>query len=134
MFREKLNELVTKNPSFSDLIPSLNELLINLDNAYKPSIIIIGGSLARGKFVRGLSDIDVILITDYRPNVRHIIRHVNDTDVEIAFYSFDEILIGMSRGNNYIIDSVYKGFIIKGSNIIREKIFVSGDTENSKST
>jgi predicted nucleotidyltransferase len=49
-----------------DLEESLRKLILKLVNEFKPLRIIATGSLAGEEFVRGLSDIDILMVVDYQ--------------------------------------------------------------------
>jgi tRNA nucleotidyltransferase (CCA-adding enzyme) len=58
MLEVKLKEIIKNNPSIMDLEKDLKMLINEIIEKIKPKAIILAGSLAKGKFVRGMSDID----------------------------------------------------------------------------
>jgi predicted nucleotidyltransferase len=64
LLRERLEE-VLKGTSVEDLIKPLEDLLRSIVEELRPTKIFITGSLARKEFVRGLSDIDILVVVDY---------------------------------------------------------------------
>ncbi|MCC6034089.1 MAG: hypothetical protein LM567_01115 [Desulfurococcaceae archaeon] len=69
----------------------------------RPLRIIITGSLGERKFVRGLSDIDILVITDYKPgDKRFILTSVRDVDVEITVKSTHELEKASERTGSFM--------------------------------
>lgn len=74
------------------------------------------GSLAKGKFVVGLSDIDVVVITkeDLGKN-RFMLKAIENTDVEITFLSIDEVFHAIRTDNQFVIDAITNGKEVYGN-------------------
>ncbi|MEM4971771.1 MAG: nucleotidyltransferase domain-containing protein, partial [Sulfolobales archaeon] len=61
MLRRRLKEILDRD-NIRDLIDVLEGLVEELVSRYRPVRIILAGSLAEGRFVRGLSDIDLLVV------------------------------------------------------------------------
>ena len=121
MFLEKLRKVVEKNPSLSEVINELHKLLIELNEELKPLAIIITGSIAKGEFVMGLSDIDIVLIiNEAHRHSRFLLRVIRNINVEISIYSLDEVKKAIEIGNQFITTAINSGIVIKGLEIIEE--------------
>ncbi|MFZ8793528.1 MAG: nucleotidyltransferase domain-containing protein [Acidilobaceae archaeon] len=110
MLRERLREIL-RGTSAEDLLEPLEELLVRLIVKFKPVRILISGSLARRRFVRGLSDIDVLVIVDYDipRDLRFELATVEDVDVEIAVISRGELERALREGRMFYVDAVKYG-------------------------
>ncbi|GAY26133.1 hypothetical protein ATG_13360 [Desulfurococcaceae archaeon AG1] len=113
MLRERLREILSK-PGTQDLLDLLEELISELIRRFDPIAVIVAGSLARSRFVRGLSDIDILVITQHEPpkHERFLLRAVKDVDVEITVYSLDEVRLAIKQGNQFITDAIKNGIKI----------------------
>jgi predicted nucleotidyltransferase len=102
LLKEKLREIFSSDNT-RDLIEPLEQLLDRIIIELRPLRIIITGSLAERKFVRGLSDIDILVITDYKPgNKRFILTSVRDVDVEITVKSTRELEKASERTGSFM--------------------------------
>jgi len=110
LLRERLREILNK-PNTQDLTDLLEELISELIRRFDPVAVIVAGSLARSRFVRGLSDIDLLVITQHEPpkHERFLLRAVKDVNVEITVYSVDEVRLAIKRSNQFIIDAIKNG-------------------------
>lgn len=71
--------------------------------------------MARGEFVKGMSDVDVFAILNYEPGDRRfLLRAVADTDLEVTAFTVDEALAAIERGNQFVIDAIERGLLIFG--------------------
>ncbi len=61
MLRERLRMILGRE---EDLVPELEKVVEELVERYRPISIIVTGSLARQKFVRGMSDIDLLVVVE----------------------------------------------------------------------
>jgi predicted nucleotidyltransferase len=113
LLKEKLREILN-NPNVKDLIEPLGDLLENLINDLKPIKVIISGSLAKGKFVRGLSDIDILVIIDYEisNNKRFLFTSLKDTNVEITIVSKYELEKAIKENREFYVDAIKNGIVI----------------------
>ncbi|MFZ8790326.1 MAG: nucleotidyltransferase domain-containing protein [Acidilobaceae archaeon] len=122
MLRERLREIL-RGTSAEDLLEPLEELLVRLIVKFKPVRILISGSLARRRFVRGLSDIDVLVIVDYDipRDLRFELATVKDVDVEITVISEGELERALSEGRMFYVDAVKCGVeVYSGGQPLRE--------------
>jgi len=113
--RGKLKEIMS-NPSVEDLRDDLESLIAELIEKYNPRSIIVAGSVAKSKFVRGLSDIDLLVITNEAPSKddRFVLTAIKDVDVEVTVYSLEEVVENIKAENPFIVDAVEQGFEVYG--------------------
>lgn len=111
----KLGELLSR-PNVGDLYEGLRDLLAELINALSPVAILVIGSLARGEFVRGMSDIDLLILIERAPGKqeRFFLRNVRGVDVEIVVYGLGEAVRSAEEGNPLILDALRNGVVIYG--------------------
>ena len=121
MLEVKLKEIIKNNPSIMDLEKDLKMLINEIVEKIKPKAIILAGSLAKGKFVRGMSDIDILIIIE-NVNYRTLLKAIKNVDVEIIMYTYDEIINSIRRGNQFIKDAINNGIPLIGEEIINEII------------
>lgn len=119
----RLKEIL-REPNVTDLIPGIEKILREIIELYRPSEIILAGSLARGEFVRGLSDIDLLVIVeqDISDEKRFMLRSVNGVDVEITIVSRRELEQAISSGNSFYIDALKYGvkiYVVSSNNTER---------------
>ncbi len=116
LLREKLKEILARVNSL-DLLDDLVSVLEDLVRSYRPLSIIVAGSLARGSFIRGLSDIDVLVIVGYSVDKfsRFLLRAVDEVDVEITVFSLEEVIECIERGNEFVIDALVHGCEVYGN-------------------
>jgi predicted nucleotidyltransferase len=122
LLRERLREIL-RGTSAEDLLEPLEELLVRLIEKFKPVRILIAGSLARRRFVRGLSDIDVLVIVDYDipRDLRFELATVKDVDVEITVISEGELERALREGRMFYVDAVKCGVeVYSGRQPLRE--------------
>jgi len=110
---ERLREIL-KGTSAEDLAEPLENLIRELIEWYEPLVVVIAGSLAKGKFVRGLSDLDILVIVDYpvRDEERFSLAPLNDVDVEITVVSREELEKAIVVGNEFYLDAVRNGRVV----------------------
>ena len=108
--RERLGE-VLRGSSAEDLLEPLASLLEKLVAELRPVKVLVAGSLARGEFVRGLSDIDVLVVVDYEVprDRRFTYTSVGDVDVEITVVSTYELERAVQEGREFYVDAVRCG-------------------------
>ena len=112
MSRKDLNDIL-KCESVRDLAEDLKELINELVKEFKPLKIILTGSLAKGRFVRGLSDIDIIVIVDeVKSKDRFMLKTVKDVDVEITVISKDEFENAINTGREFYIEATKLGIVV----------------------
>ncbi len=102
---------VLRGSSAEDLLEPLASLLEKLVAELRPVKVFVTGSLARGEFVRGLSDIDVLVVVDYEVprDRRFIYTYVGDVDVEITVVSTYELERAVQEGREFYVDAVRHG-------------------------
>ncbi|MEM3462125.1 MAG: hypothetical protein QXJ15_00415 [Candidatus Bathyarchaeia archaeon] len=115
MLRERLSEILARS-SAEDLLPGLEALLRGLIEEYGPESIIIAGSLPKSRFVRGLSDLDILVIVarEVGKHERFKLRAVGDVDAEISVYSAGEVLRALEAGDRFILDAIESGEEVYG--------------------
>ncbi len=116
MLVEKLKRILDK-PSTKDLVEDLSKILEEIIEKYNPLSVIITGSLAKGEFVRGLSDIDILVIVDRHVNDRErfLLKTVKDVDIEITIYSYNELIESLKRGNQFVKEAITQGLEFYGN-------------------
>ncbi len=89
--RDRLEALARLNKSIAPLLGRLEEVLKELVDELRPRLLVVAESLARGEFVKGLSDVDVLAVQDEEPRQRFALRSVDGVDVEVACMSLAEV-------------------------------------------
>jgi len=112
-----LRRIVKNNPSITDLENDLKVLVNEIIEKLKPKAIILAGSIARGKFIRDMNDIDMFLIVE-KINYRTLLKAVKDVNVEITMYTYDEALESIKRGNQFVKDAIENGILLLGREIL----------------
>ena len=113
MLGERLREIL-RGTSAEDLEEPLEKLLRKLVERYKPLAVIVAGSLAKGRFVRGFSDVDVLVVVDYpvRDEERFSLASLRDVDVEVTVVSREELEKAVTAGNEFYLDAVKSGKVV----------------------
>ncbi len=113
MLRRQLREILNRD-GIRDLIDDLEKLVEELVNRYRPLRIILTGSLAGGRFVRGLSDIDLLVVVrNLETNMdRFTIYGIGDVDVEITFVTEEELREAVRSGREFYISALERGITI----------------------
>lgn len=112
LLKEKLREVLSSDNT-RDLIEPLEQLLDRIIMELRLLRIIITRSLAERKFVRGLSDIDILVITDYEPgDKRFILTSVRDVDVEITVISTHELEKALQENREFYVNTLRQGIIV----------------------
>jgi len=108
---------ILDKPSTKDLVEDLSKILEEIIEKYNPLSVIITGSLAKGEFVRGLSDIDILVIVDRHVNDRErfLLKTVKDVDIEITIYSYNELIESLKRGNQFVKEAITQGLEFYGN-------------------
>ncbi len=116
MLRKSLREILEKS-SVADALQDLEKLLEDLVEEYRPVSIILAGSLARGRFVRGLSDIDILVVTERSipKDKRFLLKAVKDVDVEVTVISLDELTKAVKGGNEFYLSALMHGIEVYGN-------------------
>ena len=107
-------EKLLDKPATRDLLEGFSALVEELISSLRPLAILVAGSLARGRFVRGMSDIDLLVLTEEPPSKRDRFRLVNvgGVDVEITVLGFEEALRSAEEGNFFVRDALENGITI----------------------
>ena len=105
--------------NISDIIDGLKNLVEEIVRAFDPLSVIIAGSLAEGRFVRGLSDLDLLVVLNYPvpEDKRFMLRAVKDVDVEITLVSLKELKQAVSEERDFYINAVRNGIVIYGRDL-----------------
>ncbi|HID91064.1 TPA: hypothetical protein EYP44_03785 [Candidatus Bathyarchaeota archaeon] len=113
---EALDQLARSNKSADDIVEKLGNVLNEVVARLKPRIMIVAGSLARGTFVRRMSDIDVLAVLGRKPGLyeRFTLRAVEDHDVEITALSVEDVKEALQRGNQFVRDALLHGILVYG--------------------
>ncbi|MEM1637904.1 MAG: nucleotidyltransferase domain-containing protein [Pyrobaculum sp.] len=73
------------------------------------------GSAARGRFVRGLSDVDIIVVTKSPPPYRAKTSRIDAGDINVVYMSAEEICEAYRRGNHLVIEALDEGILLAGT-------------------
>jgi len=105
---------ILRGTSAEDLEEPLGELLRKLVERYKPAAVVIAGSLAKGRFVRGLSDVDILVVVDHpvREEERFSLAPLKDVDAEITLVSREELERAIAAGNEFYLDALRSGKVV----------------------
>jgi len=94
LLEEKLREIVRDR----DILEGLKALIKELVEKFNPKSVIIVGSLAERKFVRGLSDIDILVVVDrVSDEERFHLKAVGDVNVEVTIVALNELSEAIKR-------------------------------------
>ncbi len=103
----RLREL---NPSLDvDELSGLLELLSS-----RALSVTVYGSAARGKYVRGLSDVDVLVVTAGEPPYRARVFGLSLGDVNVVYMSREEFCEALALGNQIALEAVSAGVVVFG--------------------
>ena len=113
MLRGRLAEILRRVNAIN-LLDNLEKIVRELVEQYKPLKILVTGSLAKGKFVQGLSDIDILVIVEHKPgkHERFQLKAVENIDVEITVFSMKEVKEAIKHGNQFITEAMKEGITI----------------------
>jgi len=114
-WEQRLRALLSR-PNVRDLYDGLRGLIDKLIADLEPLALIIAGSLAKRAFVRGMSDIDMLVITRGPPDkrARFVLKNVRGVDVEITVFGLEEAIGSAEMGNFFILDALKNGVVIYG--------------------
>lgn len=96
-----------KDPN--QLVQAINKAI----NGLNPIAAFIIGSLARGEFVMGMSDIDLVVIVSNEPQFRAKVIGSPLGDVEVVVFTLDEFC-KYHMDNNIMLESLRIGIPIIG--------------------
>ncbi|QOJ78762.1 nucleotidyltransferase domain-containing protein [Infirmifilum lucidum] len=100
-----------------ELNPSLDvgELSVLLGSLSSGALsITVYGSAARGKYVRGLSDVDVLVVTAGEPPCRARTFGLSLGDVNVVYMSREEFCGALTLGNQIALEAVSAGVVVFG--------------------
>ena len=122
MLRERLREIL-RGTSAEDLEEPLEELIGELVGKLDPVAVVVAGSLAKGRFVRGLSDVDILVIVDrpVRNEERFSLAPLGGADAEITVASLDELKRAVRAGNQFYLDALRSGKVVYARSVARGK-------------
>lgn len=105
--------------SILDIIERLENLIEEIVRTFDPLSVIIAGSLAEGRFVRGLSDLDLLVVLNYPvpEDKRFMLRAIEDVDVEITLISLEELKRAVYDGRDFYVSAVRNGIVVYGKNL-----------------
>ncbi|MCL7384524.1 MAG: nucleotidyltransferase domain-containing protein [Thaumarchaeota archaeon] len=115
MLRERLKLVIEKNPPLREIEDDLLNLISSIDSE-DPLIIIVAGSTAEGRYVSGISDIDILVIKKAGPPTSRI-TSIKDINVEITFLGLDDAVEALKSKNYFISQALDKGIYLKGEEI-----------------
>lgn len=75
--------------------------------------VVVYGSAARGRFVRGLSDIDVLVVTESPPG-RGLTLRGSSGDIDIVYMTPEEFCQALAGGNLIAREAAEEGQVIAG--------------------
>lgn len=113
MYVERLRRIL-REVRAENLLEGLADVVREVIERFSPIAVLVTGSLARKRFVYGMSDIDILVITEKPVRDRFLLRAVENTDVEITIMSLDEVLKGLEAGNQFLKDAIENGVVIHG--------------------
>jgi predicted nucleotidyltransferase len=113
LLRERLREIL-RGTSAEDLEGPLEELIGELVGKLDPVAVVVAGSLAKGRFVRGLSDVDILVVVDrpVRNEERFSLAPLGGADAEITVVSLDELERAVRAGNQFYLDALRSGKVV----------------------
>ena len=113
MLKRRLREVLSSSGA-KDLEQPLEKLLSRLVEELRPIKVIVAGSLAKGRFVRGLSDVDVLVVVGYGVprDKRFILASVKDVDVEVTVISEEELEEAVEEGREFFVDALRHGIVL----------------------
>jgi predicted nucleotidyltransferase len=131
--RRALDRVAEENPSFT-LGDELRSLTIDLISRHRPLSIVLAGSLAEGRWIKGLSDIDILIVAEgvrgSTSSGRFELRAIQGVDVNIAIYTPEEVVAGIKSLNFFIIEAIYHGIPLFGEEIFEGFVKVLEEEAN----
>ncbi len=116
--RERLRRILER-ARHPELLDGLERIVCDLVARHRPVAVYVAGSLARGEFVAGLSDVDVLVVTE-RPPAKHErfqLAAVGDTDVEITLVSLEEAVRALGEGAGFTAQAIREGVLVYGESV-----------------
>jgi len=85
-----------------EILEGLCGIITEFIERFRPLSVIVAGSLARRQFVKGMSDIDLLVVVEkVKDEDRFHLRAVGSTDVEITVVGLDELIQAVRTGNQF---------------------------------
>jgi len=126
-YSSSLRRILREIVEHDDVAKDLWKVVLELVERFKPLSVILVGSTARGRFVKGLSDVDLLVIVEkVLDEERFHLRAVGSTNVEITVVGLEELLQAVVSGNQFYRQCVEDGVGVYGYLLekIREHIRV----------
>jgi len=99
-----------------DVAEGLKNVVLELVEKFKPLSIILAGSVARGRFVKGLSDVDLLVVVEnVSDKERFHLRTAGPANVEITVVGLEELIRAATSGNEFYRQCVEEGVEVYGS-------------------
>jgi len=94
--------------------------VLELIERFKSLSIILTGSAARGRFVKGLSDVDLLVVVEsVSDKKRFHLRAAGPANVEITVVGLEELIQAAALGNEFYRRCVEEGVEVYG-NLLEE--------------
>jgi predicted nucleotidyltransferase len=104
-----LDKLAAKSPSFKPW-RELEKLISETVEEFDPKCVVLTGSLASGKWIKGSSDVDLLFVTERAGSLsnpdRFRLRSINSTDINMAFFTEEEVLEGIKSLSFFFISAM----------------------------
>jgi len=85
-----------------EILEGLCSIITEFIERFRPLSVIVAGSLARRQFVKGMSDVDLLVVVEkVKDEDRFHLRAIGSTDVEITVVGFDELIQAVRTGNQF---------------------------------
>jgi len=82
-----------------DVAEGLEKIVLELIERLRLLSIILAGSAVRGRFVKGLSDVDLLVVVEYvSDKERFLLRAAGPANVEITVVGLEELIQAVHRG------------------------------------
>jgi len=99
-----------------DVAEGLKNVVLELIERFKPLSIILAGSAARGRFVKGLSDVDLLVVVEkVSDEERFHLRAAGPANVEITVVGLEELVQAAASGNEFYKRCIEEGVEVYGS-------------------
>lgn len=112
MLRERLKLVIEKNPPLREFEDDLFNLISSIDSE-DTLMIVIAGSAAEGKYVLGMSDIDILVVEKGGKPISKI-TSIKNINVEITFLRLEDVVEALKSKDYFISHALDKGLYVKG--------------------
>jgi len=111
-----------------ELLKKISDKLIEQLKPLDPELVIICGSLARGKFVENLSDVDLLIVSEKFKSMNplkripFVLQYIDlNLPVDVVCYTPSEFINGLKKMMLFILDAVEYGIpIIDKKNLFKQ--------------